>query len=180
MDAVLFWAVQDNGKKSDRSTWALAHLLSSNVTSQFKCLWAEEWRVWRGRHTNWRPSKSRPGDVQRLSEEKTNETMSKSCRVHNVCLGLFYLQTINGNVLKTHLNSDILGDLYHQTLKREFGEKQFAGLLVLADVTKGHSSRTVLNGLFYATSHLGWHTNRFGGYYQQRQIRWKVGCKDWT
>ena len=83
--------------------------------------------------------------------------MSKSCFGHSICriVRLFYLQTINGNVLKAHFNADVLGDLHHQTLEWELGEKQFDGLLVLADVAKGHSSRTVSNGLLHATSHLG-------------------------
>ena len=96
--------------------------------------------------------------------------MSKSCFGHSICriVRLFYLQTVNGNVLKAHFNADVLGDLHHQTLEGELGKKQFAGLLVLADVTKGHDSRTVSNGLFHATSQWGRFASRFGGYCQQK------------
>ena len=53
------------------------------------------------------------------------------------------LQCQHGAGLESQVSLEVLGDLTNQPLERQLPDEQLSGLLVLPDLTKGHSSRSV-------------------------------------
>jgi len=58
-----------------------------------------------------------------------------------------FLKSKDGSTLKAQISLEILSDFAYQTLEGCLADQQIGGLLILADLTKGDSSRTVSVGL---------------------------------
>ena len=57
------------------------------------------------------------------------------------------LQSKNGSGLESKVGLEVLGDLTDKTLERSLADEKVSRLLVLADLTKGDSTRAVSVGL---------------------------------
>ncbi len=66
------------------------------------------------------------------------------------------LQSQHRRALKPKIGLEILGNLPHQSLERQLSDQQLGWLLVLADLTKGDSSRPVTMRLLHSTSSGSW------------------------
>jgi hypothetical protein len=71
-------------------------------------------------------------------------------QTNQVCLGSL-LQGKHGRGLETEIGLEVLGDLTDKTLEGQLADKQLSGLLVAANLTKGHGSGTVTVGLLHAS-----------------------------
>ena len=61
------------------------------------------------------------------------------------------LQSKDGRALEAEVALEVLGNLAHETLEGQLADQQLSALLVLADLTKSHSSGSVSVRLLHAT-----------------------------
>jgi hypothetical protein len=57
--------------------------------------------------------------------------------------------------LESEVTFELLGDLSHQSLEREFSEKEVSGLLVFSDLSQGDSAWSESVGFLYPTCLIG-------------------------
>jgi len=80
---------------------------------------------------------------------------------HQVCLASL-LQGSNGSTLETEVSLEVLSNLPHQALERQFTDQQLSGLLVPTDLPQSHSARPVTMGLLDTTCGGGTLTGSLG------------------
>jgi len=73
-----------------------------------------------------------------------------------------FLQGSNGRTLETEVSLEVLSDFSHETLERQFPNKELRGLLVSSDFSKGYSSRPVTMRLLDTSSRWGRLSSGFG------------------
>jgi hypothetical protein len=56
----------------------------------------------------------------------------------------------DGRSLETKISFEVLSDLMHKSLERKFADEQLSLLLVLPDLTKYNSTRTIAMRLLYS------------------------------
>ena len=71
-------------------------------------------------------------------------------KTHKVCLRRL-LQGEDGAGLETEVALEILSDFTYEPLEGKLADEELGGLLVLADLTKGHGSGSISVGLLDAT-----------------------------
>ena len=74
-----------------------------------------------------------------------------------------FLQSHDSGALKSKIGLEILGDLTHQTLERQFPDEKLRALLVTTDLAEGDSSRPVSMRLLHSTSGRGTLPGSLGG-----------------
>ena len=74
-----------------------------------------------------------------------------------------FLQGKNGRALEAQVRFEVLGDLTHQTLEREFADEQISALLVASDFAKRDGTGTVAVGLLHTTGGGGGLAGCLGG-----------------
>ena len=74
-----------------------------------------------------------------------------------------FLQGKNGRALEAQVRFEVLGDLTHQTLEREFADEQISALLVAADFAKRDRTGAVAVGLLHTTGGGGGLAGCLGG-----------------
>jgi len=73
------------------------------------------------------------------------------------------LEGQHGGTLEAEVGLVVLGDLSHKALERQLADQELGGLLVSADLTQGHSSRSVSVGLLDTTGGRSGLAGRLGG-----------------
>ncbi len=69
---------------------------------------------------------------------------------NQVCLSSL-LESQYGGGLETKISLEVLSNLTHKTLEGCLADQEVGGLLILADLTKGYSSRTITVGLLHSS-----------------------------
>lgn len=76
----------------------------------------------------------------------------------------------DGRSLEAEISLVVLGDLTHKSLERKLADQKLSGLLVSADLTKSHSSRSVSVGLLDTAGGRGGLAGSLGGQLLARSL----------